>query len=170
MQEAMQKTLAALWDERDGDLPLRSTEELVTFASIVERETGRVDERDRVAAVFYNRLKKGMRLQSDPTIIYGLVGGQGMLGRGITKADIEAKSPYNTYQINGLPPGPICNPGQVRSAGGVASRQDRGSVFRCRRQRRPRVFRDAERAQFSRPEMAWRREAGEGKAGCGRGR
>ena len=112
MQDAMQKTLAALWDGRDADLPLRSTEELVTFASIVERETGRVDERDRVAAVFYNRLKKGMRLQSDPTIIYGLVGGQGMLGRGITKADIEAKSPYNTYQINGLPPGPICNPGK----------------------------------------------------------
>jgi UPF0755 protein len=112
MQAAMQKTIAALWEERDGDLPLRSTEELVTFASIVEKETGRPDERDHVAAVFYNRLKKGMRLQSDPTIIYGIVGGQGMLGRGITKADIDAKSPYNTYQINGLPPGPICNPGR----------------------------------------------------------
>ncbi len=84
----------------------------MTFASIVEKETGRPDERDRVAAVFYNRLKKGMRLQSDPTIIYGIVGGQGTLGRGITKADIETKSPYNTYQINGLPPGPICNPGK----------------------------------------------------------
>ena len=94
------------------DLPVRSVEELVTFASIVEKETGRPDERDRVAAVFYNRLKKGMRLQSDPTIIYGIVGGQGILGRSITKADIDAKSPYNTYQINGLPPGPICNPGK----------------------------------------------------------
>jgi UPF0755 protein len=85
---------------------------LVTFASIVEKETGRADERDRVAAVFYNRLRKGMRLQSDPTIVYGIVGGQGALGRGITKFDIETKSPYNTYQISGLPPGPICNPGK----------------------------------------------------------
>jgi UPF0755 protein len=79
---------------------------------MVEKETGRTDERDHVASVFYNRLKKGMRLQSDPTIIYGLVGGQGALGRSITKADIESTSPYNTYQINGLPPGPICNPGR----------------------------------------------------------
>jgi UPF0755 protein len=112
MQAEMQKALSALWDGRDKDLPIRSPQELVTFASIVEKETGRPDERDRVAAVFYNRLKKGMRLQSDPTIIYGVVGGQGTLGRGITKADIETKSPYNTYQINGLPPGPICNPGK----------------------------------------------------------
>jgi UPF0755 protein len=112
MQAEMQKAIATLWQNRDGDLPLRSIEELVTFASIVEKETGRPDERDRVAAVFYNRLKKGMRLQSDPTIIYGIVGGQGALGRSITKADIDAKSPYNTYQINGLPPGPICNPGR----------------------------------------------------------
>jgi UPF0755 protein len=112
MQAEMQKAIATLWLHRDSDLPLRSVEELVTFASIVEKETGRPDERDRVAAVFYNRLKKGMRLQSDPTIIYGIVGGQGALGRSITKADIDAKSPYNTYQINGLPPGPICNPGR----------------------------------------------------------
>jgi UPF0755 protein len=112
MEDAMQKAIAELWEERDGDLPIRSTAELVTFASIVEKETGRADERDRVAAVFYNRLRKGMRLQSDPTIIYGIVGGQGALGRSITKADIEAKSPYNTYQINGLPPAPICNPGK----------------------------------------------------------
>lgn len=112
MRADMQKTLAALWDQRDGDLPVKSVEELVTFASIVEKETGRPDERDRVAAVFYNRLRKGMRLQSDPTIIYGIVGGQGALGRSITKTDIDTKSPYNTYQINGLPPGPICNPGK----------------------------------------------------------
>ncbi|WP_423414645.1 endolytic transglycosylase MltG [Hyphomicrobium sp. B1] len=112
MRVGMEKALGQLWDERDPDLPVRSTDELVTFASIVEKETGRADERDRVAAVFYNRLRKGMRLQSDPTIIYGIVGGQGALGRGITKADIETKSPYNTYQINGLPPGPICNPGK----------------------------------------------------------
>jgi UPF0755 protein len=112
MRAEMQKALAALWETRDGDLPLRSVEELVTFASIIEKETGRMDERDRVAAVFYNRLRKGMRLQSDPTIIYGIVGGQGTLGRAITKADIDTKTPYNTYQIAGLPPGPICNPGK----------------------------------------------------------
>ncbi|MFT3730828.1 MAG: endolytic transglycosylase MltG [Hyphomicrobium sp.] len=112
MRDDMEKTVATLWEQRDPDIPVRSMEELITFASIVEKETGRPDERDRVAAVFYNRLRKGMRLQSDPTIIYGIVGGQGALGRGITKADIESKSPYNTYQINGLPPGPICNPGK----------------------------------------------------------
>lgn len=112
MQSEMQKVLANLWEHREPALPLRSIAELVTFASIVEKETGRPNERDRVAAVFYNRLKKGMRLQSDPTIIYGIAGGQGALGRSITKSDIESKSPYNTYQISGLPPGPICNPGR----------------------------------------------------------
>lgn len=112
MRDGMEKAMAEIWEGRDPDLPIRSVEELVTFASIVEKETGRQDERDRVAAVFYNRLRKGMRLQSDPTIIYGIVGGHGVLGRGITKADIDTKSPYNTYQINGLPPGPICNPGK----------------------------------------------------------
>lgn len=112
MQAEMEKALGALWESRDPELPIRSAAELVTFASIVEKETGRADERDRVAAVFYNRLKKGMRLQSDPTIVYGIVGGQGALGRGITKFDIETKSPYNTYQVSGLPPGPICNPGK----------------------------------------------------------
>jgi UPF0755 protein len=112
MRSDMEKMVTALWDQRDPDIPVRSMDELITFASIVEKETGRSDERDRVAAVFYNRLRKGMRLQSDPTIIYGIAGGQGALGRGITKADIETKSPYNTYQINGLPPGPICNPGK----------------------------------------------------------
>jgi UPF0755 protein len=112
MHDEMEKALGTMWESRDPDLPVQSPEELVTFASIVEKETGRSDERDRVAAVFYNRLKKGMRLQSDPTIIYGIAGGQGALGRGITKADIETKSPYNTYQISGLPPGPICNPGK----------------------------------------------------------
>lgn len=113
MQAAMTKAVAALWDKRVAELPLKSPEEAVTFASIVEKETGKSDERDRVAAVFYNRLRKGMRLQSDPTIIYGIAGGAGALGRSITKTDIEAKTPYNTYQINGLPPGPIANPGKA---------------------------------------------------------
>lgn len=112
MRNNMQKTIATLWEKRDPDVLVQSIEDLVIFSSIVEKETGRPDERDRVAAVFYNRLRKGMRLQSDPTIIYGIVGGQGALGRSITKADIETKSHYNTYQINGLPPGPICNPGK----------------------------------------------------------
>jgi UPF0755 protein len=86
---------------------------LVTLASIVEKETGKPDERTRVAAVFVNRLKTKMRLQSDPTIIYGLNGGKGGLGRPILKSEIEQPTPYNTYVISGLPPGPIANPGRA---------------------------------------------------------
>jgi UPF0755 protein len=85
----------------------------VTLASIVEKETGKPEERTRVAAVFVNRLKQKMRLQSDPTIIYGLVGGKGSLGRPIMKSEIEQPTPYNTYVIEGLPPGPIANPGRL---------------------------------------------------------
>ena len=113
MQSDMHKALNSLWEKHSADLPLRTPEEVLTFASIVEKETGRPEERDKVSAVFHNRLKKGMRLQSDPTIIYGIAAGQGTLGRGITRADIDSKTPYNTYQINGLPPGPICNPGKA---------------------------------------------------------
>lgn len=116
MQTEMKAFAAAAWEKRQQDLPLRTLEEAITFASIVEKETGKPDERERVSAVFHNRLKKGMRLQSDPTIIYGIVGGQGSLGRGITKPDIDTKTAYNTYQINGLPPGPICNPGRAAIA------------------------------------------------------
>ena len=94
-------------------LPLKTPEELLTLASIVEKETGRPDERTRVAAVFVNRLNKKMRLQSDPTIIYGLSGGKGTLGRPIQKNEIEQPTPYNTYVIEGLPPGPIANPGRA---------------------------------------------------------
>ena len=83
------------------------------MASLVEKETGRPDERARVAGVFLNRLKKKMRLQSDPTIIYHLTNGHGALGRPILKSEIEDKNPYNTYKIDGLPPGPICNPGSA---------------------------------------------------------
>ena len=95
------------------DLPLRSPQQLVTLASIVEKETGRPDERTRVAAVFINRLKQRMKLQSDPTIIYGLVGGKGSLGRPILQSEIMQHTPYNTYVIEGLPPGPISNPGRA---------------------------------------------------------
>ncbi len=95
------------------DTPIRSPYDMVTLASIVEKETGKADERPRVAGVFVNRLVKGIPLQSDPTIVYGLVGGKATLGRGILKSEIEQKTPYNTYAISGLPPGPICNPGRA---------------------------------------------------------
>jgi UPF0755 protein len=111
MQQSSQRALREIWDHRAQGLPLKSPEELLTLASIVEKETGKPDERTRVAAVFINRLKQKMRLQSDPTIIYGLTGGKGSLGRPIMKSEIEQATPYNTYVIDGLPPGPIANPG-----------------------------------------------------------
>ncbi|MGA8078673.1 MAG: endolytic transglycosylase MltG [Xanthobacteraceae bacterium] len=113
MQEAQQRLVQEMWDHRSPDLPLKTPEQLVTLASLVEKETGKADERTRVAAVFVNRLKQNMRLQSDPTIIYGLVGGKGTLGRPIMKSEIAQPTPYNTYVINGLPPGPITNPGRA---------------------------------------------------------
>lgn len=116
MKVAQNKVLSALWQSRQPDLPIKTPEEAVILASIVEKETGRSDERDRVAGVFINRLRKGMRLQSDPTIIYGIVGGKGRLDRPITRKDISEKTAYNTYRINGLPPGPICNPGRAALA------------------------------------------------------
>ncbi len=85
----------------------------MTLASIVEKETGKADERSRVAAVFVNRLRQKIKLQSDPTIIYGLVGGKGTLGRPIKRSEIQQPSPYNTYVVDGLPPGPIANPGRA---------------------------------------------------------
>lgn len=113
MEREQKRVLAEVWQRRAKDLPLKSPRELVTMASIVEKETGRADERPRVAGVFVNRLEKKMRLQSDPTIIYGLVGGKGALGRGLTRSEIDRPTPYNTYTINGLPPGPIANPGRA---------------------------------------------------------
>ncbi len=113
MQEAEQRLVREIWAHRAPDLPLKSPQELVTLASIVEKETGKSSERSRVAAVFVNRLRKQMKLQSDPTIIYGLTGGKGSLGRPIKKSEIEQPTPYNTYVISGLPPGPIANPGKA---------------------------------------------------------
>lgn len=113
MQEDQRKIVDQIWAKRAKDLPLSSPYELVTLASIVEKETGKTEERPRVAAVFVNRLRKHMRLQSDPTIVYGIVGGKGSLGRGILRSEIEKWSPYNTYTIDGLPPGPIANPGRA---------------------------------------------------------
>jgi UPF0755 protein len=113
MQQAQARVVQEVWERRMPDLPLRTPQQLVILASIVEKETGRPDERTRVAAVFVNRLKQRMKLQSDPTIIYGLVGGKATLGRPILKSEIEQHTPYNTYVIEGLPPGPISNPGRA---------------------------------------------------------
>lgn len=113
MQQADRHAVQEIWAHREPDLPLKSPEELVTLASIVEKETGKPDERSRVAAVFINRLRRHMRLQSDPTIIYGLVGGKGSLGHPILKSEKDQPTPYNTYIIDGLPPGPIGNPGRA---------------------------------------------------------
>lgn len=111
MQVAMTQALAEVWETREPDLPLDSPAELLILASIVEKETGVATERPQVAAVFVNRLREGMRLQSDPTIIYGITLGQSTLDRGIRRSEIEAQTPYNTYQIDRLPPTPIANPG-----------------------------------------------------------
>jgi UPF0755 protein len=113
MQAAQTKLLDTLWNGRPATTKLASPQELVTLASIVEKETGVAEERPRVASVFLNRLNEKMRLQSDPTTIYGIVGGKGKLERSLTRADLEASTPYNTYTINGLPPGPIANPGRA---------------------------------------------------------
>ena len=111
MMAARDKLLAKLWASRKADLPYKTPEEAVTLASVVEKETALADERPRIAGLFVNRLKKGMRLESDPTIIYGLTRGR-PLGHGIRQSEMTAPTPYNTYLINGLPPTPIANPGK----------------------------------------------------------
>jgi UPF0755 protein len=113
MRQAQQRAVQEVWDRRSSDLPIKTPEQLVTLASIIEKETGKPEERTRVASVFVNRLRQRMKLQSDPTIIYGLVGGKGSLGRPIQRGEIEQPTPYNTYVIDGLPPGPIANPGRA---------------------------------------------------------
>lgn len=111
MMDERDKLVAQLWAQRQADLPFSTPEEAVILASVVEKETGVASERPRVAAVFVNRLRQGMRLESDPTIIYGINGGK-PLGRGIRLSELTAQTPYNTYAIDGLPPTPICNPGR----------------------------------------------------------
>ncbi|UYN99866.1 MAG: endolytic transglycosylase MltG [Devosia sp.] len=120
MQLAMTQALAEVWETRQPDLPIASAAEMLILASIVEKETGVASERPQIAAVFVNRLRVGMRLQSDPTIIYGITLGQSTLDRGIRRSEIEATTPYNTYQIDGLPPTPIANPG-IESLRAVAN-------------------------------------------------
>lgn len=113
MARDQRRILNDVWNRRPADLPIKTPQELVILASIVEKETGRADERPRVAGVFINRLNRKMKLQSDPTIVYGLVGGKGTLGRPIQRSEITQPTPYNTYVIDGLPPGPIANPGRA---------------------------------------------------------
>jgi UPF0755 protein len=112
MRQAQDRLVREVWERRNPDLPLKTPDQLVILASIIEKETGKPEERTRIAAVLTNRLKQKMKLQSDPTIIYGLVFGKGTLGHPLTKSEIAQPTPYNTYIIDGLPPGPIANPGR----------------------------------------------------------
>lgn len=120
MRGAMTRTLGELWDGRKAGLPLVSPQEALILASLVEKETALAEERPRVAAVFLNRLKRGMRLQADPTVVYALLRRQGNLARpldrALTRADLEMDDPYNTYRVAGMPPGPIANPGRAAIA------------------------------------------------------
>jgi peptidoglycan lytic transglycosylase G len=112
-ETAMDKDLATAWAGRAPNLPLATPRDLLTLASIVERETAKPEERSHVAAVYLNRLRKGMKLQADPTVAYAVSGGTGTLDHKLNRADLDVNSPYNTYQFAGLPPGPICSPGMA---------------------------------------------------------
>jgi UPF0755 protein len=113
MRQAQDLILAEAWEERQEGLPLDSPYEALILASIIEKETGVAEERGQVASVFVNRLNRGMRLQTDPTVIYGITEGQGVLGRGLRRSELRAETPWNTYVIDGLPPTPIANPGRA---------------------------------------------------------
>ena len=128
MQAAQSKMLEEAWNARSVGSALKTKEEAVILASIVEKETALPEERPLIASVFLNRLKQGVRLQSDPTIIYGLVGGKGKLDRGLTKDDVASDTAYNTYKIDGLPPGPISNPGRA-SLVAVLNPPDTGYLY-----------------------------------------
>lgn len=113
MSSAQETLLAAAWEARADDLPIESAEDLLILASLIEKETGVSDERRQVSSVFVNRINKGMRLQTDPTVIYGITKGEGILGRGLRRSELRAETAYNTYVIDGLPPTPIANPGRA---------------------------------------------------------
>ncbi len=120
MQEKQQLRINAAWEGRQDGLPLNSPEEMLILASIIEKETGQPEERGQVASVFVNRLNQGMRLQTDPTVIYGVTKGQGTLGRGLRQSELRRATPWNTYVIEGLPPTPIANPGLASLEAAVA--------------------------------------------------
>jgi UPF0755 protein len=130
MKEAMEKAVEETWRKRAAGLPLANRREAVVLASIIEKETALPAERPKVAAVYLNRLRLRMKLESDPTVIYGLTGGKSSFNRELTRADLQSTSPYNTYAVAGLPPGPICNPGRASlvAATNPASR-DRSLYF-----------------------------------------
>ena len=112
MTKAATELIQAEWDRRDPNLPITTPQQAIVMASLIEKETGKKpEERTRVAGVFYNRMRVGMLMQSDPTVIYTMAGGKGEIGRDLTRDDLGFASPYNTYFSDGLPPGPICNPG-----------------------------------------------------------
>ncbi|MFG6517067.1 endolytic transglycosylase MltG [Sulfitobacter sp. 1A13496] len=113
MAAAQEVLLAEAFEARDPDLPIETPEDLLILASIIEKETGVAAEREQVASVFVNRLNQGMRLQTDPTVIYGVTEGKGVLGRGLRRSELRAETPWNTYVIDGLPPTPIANPGRA---------------------------------------------------------
>ncbi|QRZ15303.1 endolytic transglycosylase MltG [Paracoccus methylovorus] len=113
MERRQAAILASAWEKREADLPYATPEEALIMASIIEKETGQPDERRVVASVFVNRMRQGMRLETDPTVIYGITEGKGVLDRGIRGSELRRRTPYNTYQIDGLPPTPIANPGRA---------------------------------------------------------
>jgi len=119
MRDRQSTILAEIWAGRAANLPYDTAEEALIMASIVEKETGVAAERPRVASVFVNRLEQGMKLQTDPTVIYGVTNGQGVLGRGLRQSELRKETPYNTYVIEGLPPTPIANPGRESIAAAV---------------------------------------------------
>jgi len=129
MKEAMDKTLDEAWRKRSPGLPLANRREALILASMIEKETALPAERGRIAAVFVNRLRLRMRLESDPTTIYGITAGKGAFNRELTRADLQSNTPYNTYVIAGLPPGPICNPGRASILAATSPARERAIYF-----------------------------------------
>lgn len=129
MRDAQDAILAEAWENRVEGLPISSPEEALILASIIEKETAVAEERRRVASVFINRLNRGMRLQTDPTVIYGITEGKGVLGRGLTRSELNKRTDWNTYQIDGLPPTPIANPGKAAIEAAVNPLETRDLYF-----------------------------------------